>query len=335
MEDSNIISAIVSDIIDKSKYTGKTSNVNQGFEGVTIDDTELGFELRYGKEHPTENGIPIRKVRWNEKAIPQIYGKIQQLVSSNQPIRINGVRANFILSAICCACKQQGITDISAYDIRLKQYIPIKKFRQKRGLKENQGLRFNIIENKENIFIDVDIKGEQYTLEEYSRCLLPRINERKNLYLSGRMPLWLLASISNSYDSRRVFTFQPGKGFTCVSSVDEKDLGTIVDGIEGIDINRYFEEKRESDIIKSPAIFQRYRLFYGISRVFNKINDARRKAKYVNPKIKSKTLSTSEDRTTDVVALNINGQSGVQDKEVKSIYGGRMLMPEVHDEIGG
>ena len=58
------------------------------------------------------------------------------------------------------------------------------------------------------------------------------------------MPLWLLASISNSYDSNKIFTFQPGKGFTCISSIDEKELGTIADSIDGININRYFEDKK-------------------------------------------------------------------------------------------
>ena len=60
-------------------------------------------------------------------------------------------------------------------------------------------------------------------LEDYQQCILPQIKEDKNLYLSGRMPLWLLASISSSYDANRIFTFQPGKGFTCVSAIDEKN----------------------------------------------------------------------------------------------------------------
>ena len=75
--------------------------------------------------------------------------------------------------------------------------------------------------------MDIDITKEQYSLEDYEQCMLPQIKENKKLYLSGRMPLWLLASISNSYDSNKIFTFQPGKGFTCISSIDEKELGTI------------------------------------------------------------------------------------------------------------
>ena len=95
------------------------------------------------------------------------------------------------------------------------------------------------------IEVDIDITKEQYSFEDYQRCILPKIKEEKNLFLSGRMPLWLLASISNSYDSNKIFTFQPGKGFTCIASVNEKELGKIVDGADGLNINQYFEDKKE------------------------------------------------------------------------------------------
>ena len=74
------------------------------------------------------------------------------------------------------------------------------------------------------------------------------------------MPLWLLASISNSYDSNKIFTFQPGKGFTCIASVNEKELGKIVDGADGININQYFEDKKEKSkllvAVKNKIYFQ-------------------------------------------------------------------------------
>ena len=210
LEDFPVIKGLASDIIQKSKYTEKIETSNKDYEGTMIDDTELGFELGYGKEVLLEDGIPIKKVRWQEKAIPQIYQTIQEKVSVDSPVRINGIRANFILCAICKASKEQGVKDISTYDIRSKQYIPIRDLPKKKGLKQSEGLVYHLIENKENIFMDIDITTEQYSLEDYQQCILPQIKEDKNLYLSGRMPLWLLASISSSYDANRIFTFQPG-----------------------------------------------------------------------------------------------------------------------------
>ncbi len=289
LQNSPIIKAIVSDIVKKSKYNEKTTNNDKSFDGTMIDDTKLGFELGYGKEIYTEDGIPIKKVKWEEKAIPEVYQAIQEKINPNQPIRVNGIRANFILASLCKACKQQDVKDISAYDIRLKQYIPIKDFPKKRGIKQSEGLSYNFIESKDNIFMDIDITKEQYTLEDYQKCVLPHIKENKNLYLCGRMPLWLLASISNSYDSSKIFTFQPGKGFTCISSIDEKELGTIVDGIDGININRYFEDKKNKSNL--PTIVKQQGILSKIKNLFANIKE---KDKYLDNSIKSNKTTQTE-----------------------------------------
>ena len=94
--------------------------------------------------------------------------------------------------------------------------------------------------------MDIDITKEQYSLEDYKHCVLPQIKNNKNLYISGKIPLWLLASISTSYDANKIFTFQPGKGFTCVSSINEKDLGTIVDSVNGINIYKITSSYRKT-----------------------------------------------------------------------------------------
>lgn len=283
LEDFPVIKGLASDIIQKSKYTEKIETSNKDYEGTIIDDTELGFELGYGKEVLLEDGIPIKKVRWQEKAIPQIYQTIQEKVSVDSPVRINGIRANFILCAICKASKEQGVKDISTYDIRSKQYIPIRDLPKKKGLKQSEGLVYHLIENKENIFMDIDITTEQYSLEDYQQCILPQIKEDKNLYLSGRMPLWLLASISSSYDANRIFTFQPGKGFTCVSAIDEKELGTIVDGVSEINVNQYFKDKREKN--KLPEVVEKQGFLSKLKRFFANYRKPKEEDKYLDENI--------------------------------------------------
>ena len=291
LDDSQVIKGIVSDLVQKSKYGEKTEIGDESFEGTMLDDTELGFELGYGKEIETEDGTPIKKVRWSEQAIPQIYQAVQEKINPTQPVKINVIRANFILSAICKVAKKQGVTDISAYDIRTKQYIPIKSLPKKRGLKQSEGLAYNVIENKDSIFMDIDITKEQYSIEDYQKCIVPQLKEGKNLYLSGRIPLWLLASISNSYDSSKIFTFQPGKGFTCVSSIDEKDLGTIVDGVDGININQYFEDKKDKSKTKLPAVVEKPSILSKLKGLFNNIRENREKQKYLDPAIKANNIT--------------------------------------------
>ena len=101
------------------------------------------------------------------------------------------------------------------------------------------------MESEENIFMDVDITKERYVLADFEKCVLPQIEKGKNLYLSGRMPHWLLASMCCSYDVNSIYTFQPGKGFVCVSAKNYDELGKEVKEIKGIDTNKYFREKKE------------------------------------------------------------------------------------------
>lgn len=291
LEDSSVIKAIVSDIVQKSRYGEKTEGQNQSVEGTMIDDTELGFELGYGKEIFTEDGTPIKKVRWPENALQKIYQAVNEKVNPDQPVKINGIRANFVLCGICNAAKQMGAKDIMTYDIRTKSYIPIRDLPKKKGLRYTEGLSYNILENKENVFMDIDITKEQYSLDDYEKCVLPKIKEGKNLYLSGRMPLWLLASISSSYDLSKVFTFQPGKGFTCISSIDEKNLGTIVDGIDGININKYFENKKDKINAKLPVVIEKQGVLLKIKELFVNFSKNKKNAKYLDDSIKSMVVA--------------------------------------------
>ena len=290
LENSTVIKTIASDIVQKSKYGKRTEEKKSTFEGTIIDDTELGFELGYGNEILTEDGTPIKKVRWYENALPKIYKMVNEKINPNQPVKISGVRANFLLCGLCKALKQKGVKDISIYDVRKNIYISIKDLPKKKGVKQTEGLLFTIIENEENIFMDIDVTKEQYSLEDYEQCVLPQIKGGKNLYLSGRIPLWLLSSICNSYDVNKIFTFQPGKGFTCVSSIDEKELGNIVDGIDGIDINQYFKDKQDKSNEKLPTVIKNQGILSKIKGFFVKLKESRENSKYLDDTIKSKIV---------------------------------------------
>ncbi len=325
LENSAVINAVVSDIIQKSRYGEKEEKSESFSDGTLIDDTELGFELGYGKNIFTEDGTPLKKVKWSENAVPKIYKSINEKNIQDSSVKINGIRANFILCAICKALKHNNINDISSYDIRTKSYIPIKTLPKKKGVKQTEGLLYNIIENNENIFMDVDITKEQYSLDDYKQCILPKIKNDKNLYLSGRMPLWLLASISSSYDTNKTFTFQPGKGFTCISSIDEKDLGTIVDGADGIDINKYFEDKKTKTNL--PTVIKKQNLLTKFKNWFTSFKETQENKKYLNNTIKSNIIIREEpnipakntfqsDLHVDVTELsNKNGQISTNSQE--------------------
>lgn len=243
LQNSQIMKKLASDILKKSKYVEKAFEEDTE-QRVVIEDAEIGSELGYVKEIQTEDGKSLKQVKWREDAIAKIYQAMPHIVKSANEVKVNGVRANYALVAICKACDKIGVPDISTYDVRSNKYIPIKHIETQENIKSCDGLKFNMLKRRKSIFIDIDITKEKYSFEDYEKCVLPKIDENKNLYLSGRLPNWLLASIIISYDANKIFTFQPGKGFTCVSSNDEKDLGKIEEDIPDINNDKYFKKKK-------------------------------------------------------------------------------------------
>lgn len=281
LENSPIINGVISTIIKKSKYFEQESVQETTPKEVFIDDTDLGFELGYGKEIYTNKDMAVRQVRWKEEAIPQLYQCISEKVKNTNTVRLNGIRANFILSAICKACRQNNVENISLYDVRSSEYIPIKNIPKQANLNECEGLDYHIVESQDNLFMDVDITKEKYSLEDYEKCVLPEIDGNKSLYLSGRLPNWLLASITSSYQSSRIFTFQPGRGFTCVSSAKKNELGTVATEIEGIDVKQYFEDKKngEQNIGKELIVPQKKGIWGTIKTILEKIRNRKNSVK--------------------------------------------------------
>lgn len=145
LESSSIIKGMVSDIIEKSKYGEKAKEQLKTSAEMFVDDTQLGFELGYGRKTYSEIGIPIRQVRWDESAVPKIYEVMSKKIVSDQPIKINGIRANFVLSAICKVAKQKGVEDVRVYDVRTKSYVPVMDLPKKRGLRMAEGLELKIM----------------------------------------------------------------------------------------------------------------------------------------------------------------------------------------------
>ena len=324
LENSELLKTIVSDIVEKSKQEKTKKTETQSFNGVIIENMELATKIGNVTETLTEQGNVIKHTEWSPSHIPQVYKIINKEINSKDEVRIQGIRPNFLITAICKACQKQGVKKISAFDIRSNQYIPIRQLPKKRGIKIKNGLSYNVILQEQNLYIqyiltlNIDLLQDNYTLEDYSKCILPQINERKNLYLSGRLPNWLIASITNSYNSNRIYTFQPGRGFSCVSSIDERDLGTVVDGITGIDINKFYEDQKKARESHLPVVPEKQGILSKLKQFFSKPSN-----KYLDENIVAKTISEPSKRESQKQSFrkdlepNIIGPKDTQNIEEK------------------
>ena len=98
LRDSTVLNTIASMIIQKSGYKDqKTIDLNK--DTITINDTELCFLLGYGKKERIGTAT-IRKAIWPECAIPDIYKYINEQIDKGKILRIDGVKANFIIATI-------------------------------------------------------------------------------------------------------------------------------------------------------------------------------------------------------------------------------------------
>ena len=287
---SEVIQKVASEIISLNRGEKRADQPSiipekkvSNFNGILIDNIELATELDVLTEKINVDGTKIQTVNWPSKIVPKVYSKIKEKVKTNLPVRINGVRPNFMISSIAKSCKMRGIEDVATYDTSLNRFVHINNISKKPGIRSCDGLDYTLIENDENIFLDVKVKEKdggikKYELLDYENAVLPEINEYKNLYISGRIPNWLIASIVCSYNSKNIYTFQPGNGFLSVYSNDERNLGILTSGINGIDLNRYFEDSRkEQDEMKSKGLFSK---FIPIST-----------NKYLNPNVEASIVS--------------------------------------------
>lgn len=220
------------------------------------------------------------------------------------------------MSALCKISKENNIKDINIYDSNTDEYINIKNIPKIRGLKQDNNLRYNVLQNKDNVFMDIDVVNGHYSFEDYNKCKIPLINEKKKLYISGRLPLWLLSSITNSYNSKEIYTFQPGKGFMCVYSKDEKQLGRMLDGIDGIDTNKYFEDKKQREAEnKYPTKIEKNGILMKMKNMLENIKNKRENRKYIDNTIKANTVKDIDEREYDKETFLKELKDSVRNKE--------------------
>lgn len=315
-EDSKVIEAMASDLIERSNYMNKKNNKEQNC--IYADDLgkELGYKNNVIIRQKDGKQIEIKQIKWDGEAIQKFYEIMPKKIKDKHSINFNGFRANFVMSALCKISKENNIKDINIYDSNTDEYINIKNIPKIRGLKQDNNLRYNVLQNKDNVFMDIDVVNGHYSFEDYNKCKIPLINEKKKLYISGRLPLWLLSSITNSYNSKEIYTFQPGKGFMCVYSKDQKQLGRMLDGIDGIDTNKYFEDKKQREAEnKYPTKTENNGILMKMKNMLENLKNKRENRKYIDNTIKANTVKDIDEREYDKEKFLKELKNSVRNKE--------------------
>ena len=190
-------------------------------------------------------------IKWIEEKGSLIYYYLKGFTQVRDRLKVFEARANWITGMVCEAAKENGIHDIELYDTGSNKYLKVKQLPQTmdewKQLGHIQG--YNILneelqayatENQDSILIHFEITNmHKLQLGILDRITLPKLDVNKKLYISGRLPMWLFASISLSYQNKEKSAFQPGNGFITYSSITDSNFGKKEQEI-GIDISRFF-----------------------------------------------------------------------------------------------
>ena len=167
-------------------------------------------------------------------------------------IMVGNINDNHIMVALCLALKEKGVPNILVFDSLRRIPYYLQQFPEKDGrMAYNSGSIFaREIESKNSVFMDIDMLNHKMTRRDYESIVIPKVDDNKALYLSGRMPQWLYASICMSSGAKEIYVLNPGKGFICIKSDQKEKLGTIVghDNVPEINISKYFTLKKAKSL---------------------------------------------------------------------------------------
>lgn len=214
--DSPVLKALADTIITKSNYV------------PTINFHEIAHRLGARKSWKTQRGVSVEHSVISFGMAPALYQLLQEEYKDFGFAKLSGADTNMVASiAANCLCGETP-ERISIYDYWTNSFVPLAKLEKSPNPNEqNNGLIVNIIEDDSSVKLKYTIPDLGIDTAHFQEYKLPIIDETKKLFISGRFPNWFMASIVVSYKSAEVYLHVPGKGYVCVKSEINQNLGNL------------------------------------------------------------------------------------------------------------
>lgn len=206
-------------------------------------------------------------IEWKNECASEVYYYIRGFCDEKREIKLFESRANWITGLACEAAENSGVEDILLYDARENKYIKTKSIEHDFALKSDligniekyelikDKLSLYMIQKNDEVVIHFELNPDKkMTEEDLDYIKLPQMDDSKRIFISGRLPLWLFASISRSYQNSEKSVLQPGIGFIQFSSCKSKKIGSVRKQLANIDVEAFFslvkidiDNKKHSD----------------------------------------------------------------------------------------
>lgn len=194
-----------------------------------INMMEICEQLGFCQRWTSSMGMDIRHLWVPEDKAPKLFNALSLL---HEPFghryQVVNTPNNFVAAIISSALWDVEKDDLLFYDDWTNQFIAPVQFRIRSEVPE-QELHFIIKESDDKVLLHAETDSGMVDTEHFAAYIFPKIDSHKDLYISGRFPIWFVASIIKSYTNRKKYLYQPGKGYFCVESPEKTHLGDYSD----------------------------------------------------------------------------------------------------------
>jgi len=207
--DSKVIKELADLIVSVSGYR----------RSIFLDFSKVGESIGCAMEWTTSNGVRVTHSHFNHEHGYLIYDYLSGLVQKGCRYNIIGLKANWVAAIASSVLWKHS--QVSFFDDRTGTFKPISPI-----MKSNTSGKWLV--NEDNDYVLLRQKNDDFFHNLGCEAnTIPVLNEKKPLFLSARLPLWVIASIFISYSSTKKYLFQPGNHYICVQSENPQELGLI------------------------------------------------------------------------------------------------------------
>ena len=203
----------LSDIVDgNSLYEDKNSS-----EAVVMNPRDIIAQI--GREQNLE-----------PRDVQRLYEVIRQNYQQGEDIKIDGRARSWEYAAIAFASYRSGARSVSFYSP--DGYVSLKsgEYEDANRIEHDEYDTTRQAVDSHTVHIEVRLNVAKVTPDILNELTIPTVDSSKTIIISGRMPMWLAASVALSYKDavEKIAYFVPGQEAPVVWARDESDLGSVV-----------------------------------------------------------------------------------------------------------
>ncbi|MEG1009016.1 MAG: CRISPR-associated protein Csx3 [Clostridia bacterium] len=196
-------------------------------EKEIVNIIELGKSIGMEeKEQTLPNGKMVKSLVWDSENLIKAVDAVKHLSEKGNPVVFDGPSPAWLVTALSHAvhpCKT------SIHVPQIGKDVDIVSAPHGEVNKEAE-INFNVKESDDSVVIEYNLDDPVYDEDNLSKLVVPEVSEGKAVYISGRGPNYITATVAEAYShtNSSVSLFQPGVGYTCaITHSRKKRLGTL------------------------------------------------------------------------------------------------------------